>query len=197
MACREGTQRAISTTRNGMRETARQHAKIRPETIHVEPSNPRSKNKRHSTPHAPIWTRSGRAVRAHSAPYRPHGMAREPQPASTPNPGQKRCTHRRAILDQSCRRAHGMQRAIKVWSTMDHTTEECKLQACSGRWASSAGEHVQCRRRHAPRCPPSTAAEVDGCRPTTPSHPQNVTPTQQVEGGYTLPGTSLQRQSAN
>ena len=141
LACREGSQRAISTTRNGTRATASQHAQPRPETMHAPPSNPRSK----------LQARARNAKSHQSLEH--HGP----------------------------------------------TTEECKLQACSGRWASSAGEHVQCRRRHAPRCPPWAAAEVDGCRPTTPSHPQNVTPTQQVEGGYvstptvanTVPGMVL------
>ncbi len=114
LACCEGSQRAISTTRNNTRATASQHAKTRSETMQVEPSNPQSKNMpHHSTPPAPFWTLFWRDTKAHSAPYRPHGIPREPQSAITRKPGQKRCTWSRAILDQ--RTCHTIPRHVHLF----------------------------------------------------------------------------------
>ena len=52
-------------------------------------------------------------MREHSAPYRPHGIPREQQPASTRKPGQKRCRWSQAILNQ--RTCHTIPRHLHLF----------------------------------------------------------------------------------
>ena len=81
---------------------------------------------------------------AHSAPYRPHGIPREPQPASTRKPGQKRCTGSRAILDPRSKNwRHSTPRA-PFWTQFWRATKAHSAPyACCECWASFASEHVQ------------------------------------------------------